>query len=228
MNYLKIKNWDRWQSYRNDRGQPPWIKVHRCVLRNPEWVSLSDAEKGQLLSMWLLAADRDGEIPDSEELVKKLCFLTNKPDFNKFKELSFLETDSCQCDANMTPICRQDDCPDKNRIEEIREEQNSVKKSEDDDFDIFWKNYPKKVGKAQAKKAWLKLKKSKKLPEIDVLLQAISKQKTSQLWIKDNGQYIPHPSTWLNGERWNDEPFYESNIKQIEVINRDPGVRYVD
>ena len=212
MNYIKIKNWDRWQSYRNDRGQPPWIKVHRCVLRNPEWVSLSDAEKGQIVSMWLLAADRDGEIPDSEELVKKLCFLTNKPDFNKFKELSFLEADGCQCDVNVTPDCGQDDFPDKNRIEEIRKEHNRAKNS-DDDFDVFWKNYPKKAGKGQAKKTWLKLKKSKKLPEIDILLKAIEIQKNSQGWLKDDGQYIPHPSTWLNGERWEDE--IDSNAKKI-------------
>ena len=53
-------NWDKWQTYRKDRGQPPWIKIHRRLMRNPEWVSLTDAERGQLVSMWLLAADHDG------------------------------------------------------------------------------------------------------------------------------------------------------------------------
>ena len=37
---IGITNWRRWQTYRSDRGQPPWIKVHfeiRVLLR--EWVS---------------------------------------------------------------------------------------------------------------------------------------------------------------------------------------------
>jgi len=25
-------------------------------------------------------------------------------------------------------------------------------------------------------------------------------------WLKDDGQYIPLPATWLNGARWEDEP----------------------
>ena len=43
---LTVTNWERWQSYRADRGQPPWIKVHRTVLRNPEWTMLTDAQRG--------------------------------------------------------------------------------------------------------------------------------------------------------------------------------------
>ena len=38
------------------------------------------------------------------------------------------------------------------------------------------------------------------------MLEAIRKQKQSGQWRRDNGQYIPYPATWLNQERWNDEP----------------------
>ena len=69
--YLKIKNWDKWQTYRKDRGQPPWIKIHRSLMRNIEWISLTDAERGQLVAIWLLAADHNGVIPASEEVIKK-------------------------------------------------------------------------------------------------------------------------------------------------------------
>ena len=40
---------------------------------------------------------------------------------------------------------------------------------------------------------------------LEVLLTAIEKQKESAQWSKDNGQFIPHPTTWLNGRRWEDE-----------------------
>lgn len=91
--WLKIRNWDEWQSYRSDRGQPPWIKVHRCVMRNPDWVALTDAQRGQLVAMWLLAADRDGVIPASPELIQKLCFLDSEPDLQVFMSHGFIEPD---------------------------------------------------------------------------------------------------------------------------------------
>ena len=103
MNYIKIQNWEKWQTYRKDRGQPPWIKVHRRIRLNPEWVELSDSERGQLIAIWLLAADKDGFIPASKEIVKKLCFMTNPPDFNKFIELGFLENERRRNDAGTTP-----------------------------------------------------------------------------------------------------------------------------
>jgi hypothetical protein len=37
------------------------------------------------------------------------------------------------------------------------------------------------------------------------MLSAIAKQKNTDQWKKDNGQYIPAPATWLNQGRWQDE-----------------------
>ena len=91
MDYLKISNWEKWQTYRSDRGQPPWIKIHRRVMRNPEWVSLSDAERGQLLSIWLLAADHDGTIPSDPKVIQRLCIMETIPNINKFTDLGFIE-----------------------------------------------------------------------------------------------------------------------------------------
>ena len=71
-------------------------------------------------------------------------------------------------------------------------------------FDAFWSAYPKKVSKAEAKKAWTKIK-----PElVDLILSKVELFKTSQEWTKDNGQYIPNASTWLNQKRWDDELNY--------------------
>lgn len=63
-------------------------------MRNAKWVALTDAERGQIVSMWLLAADDNGSIPFSAELIQKICYMDNPPDLNKFIELEFL------CDAN--------------------------------------------------------------------------------------------------------------------------------
>lgn len=73
----------------------------------------------------------------------------------------------------------------------------------DEMFDMFWKAYPKKVGKDAAAKAFAKRKPDDKL--LKDILQAIELQKVSDQWQKDGGQYIPNPSTWLNQGRWMDE-----------------------
>lgn len=70
-------------------------------------------------------------------------------------------------------------------------------------FDTFWKAYPSKVGKDAAKKAFAKRKPTDEL--LGEMLKAIAEQKTSLAWIKEDGQFIPHPATWLNQGRWMDE-----------------------
>ena len=70
-------------------------------------------------------------------------------------------------------------------------------------FDVFWKEYPKKKKKKDSLKAWEKIKPSEQLQQ--QILTSLQKQKLSPEWKKDNGQFIPYPASWLNGERWNDE-----------------------
>lgn len=73
-----------------------------------------------------------------------------------------------------------------------------------DDFLEFWSAYPKKMGKGSAFKVFNKLKLSK-IDKADIL-SALNWQKKSEQWVKDNGQFIPYPATYLNQRRWEDEP----------------------
>ncbi len=70
-------------------------------------------------------------------------------------------------------------------------------------FNEFWQLYPKKRAKANALKIWLKLKPSDEL--FKQILSAVKTQSNSEDWLKEKGKYIPYPTTWLNGERWEDE-----------------------
>ena len=64
-------------------------------------------------------------------------------------------------------------------------------------FDKFWAEYPRKVGKEAARRAFAKVK----VP-VDTLLAAVQQQKASEQWKRG---YIPNPATWLNQGRWEDE-----------------------
>lgn len=68
-------------------------------------------------------------------------------------------------------------------------------------FNTFWNEYPKKVAKAAAYKSWAKVD-----PKLyDTIMAALTTQKASEDWTKENGKFIPHPTTWLNQQRWEDE-----------------------
>lgn len=73
---------------------------------------------------------------------------------------------------------------------------------DDASFDAFWTLFPNKKAKQDAAKAWAKLKPDTDLQ--DKITQAIAAQSASDDWRKDNGKFIPHPATWLNGRRWED------------------------
>lgn len=70
-------------------------------------------------------------------------------------------------------------------------------------FDEFWSAYPRKVSKPQALKAWRKL--SPDTQALQAILAGIERDRRSEQWLRDGGQFIPHPATWLNGRRWEDE-----------------------
>lgn len=75
----------------------------------------------------------------------------------------------------------------------------------DDNFDVFWKSYPRKTAKEEARKAYAALMKKKDAPTIDRLVESVEAHKRSDDWKKDNGQYIPHPATYLRQGRYDDE-----------------------
>lgn len=86
----------------------------------------------------------------------------------------------------------------------------------DERFDKFWKAYPKRRDKKRAYKVFMKIKPNNEL--LQQMLDCIEREKKSLDWLKDNGQYIPYPSSWLNGERWNDEDITDT----VTIIGNKP------
>lgn len=76
-------------------------------------------------------------------------------------------------------------------------------------FNLFWAKYPKKVAKGAARKAWVKLRPTPEL--LETILKALSWQVHQDQWQRDGGQFIPYPASYLNQERWSDEPFQSVN-----------------
>ena len=71
-------------------------------------------------------------------------------------------------------------------------------RSKEDRFIRFYKMYPRKVSKRKAELAFKRLTHK----EIDAIFKVLPNHLRS--WSHRSKQYIPHPSTWLNGRRWED------------------------
>lgn len=95
-------------------------------------------------------------------------------------------------------------------------------------FDRFWETYPKKRSKGQAERVWAKLKPDEMLQ--DRILKAIERSKTSADWLKDGGQFIPYPATWLNAKGWEDS--HSTNITLPQKAKwtppKEPEIRISD
>ena len=68
-------------------------------------------------------------------------------------------------------------------------------------FESFWEIYPKHQDKKKAKQKFLKACTNEK--EYKAIMDGL--RNVLPVWAKKDTKYIPMPTTWLNGERWNDE-----------------------
>jgi len=91
MKYLKVKNWEEYQHYK-DRN-PPWIKLHVRILKDRQFISLSRASRGLLMQLWILASEDEGRVPyDLDEIQFQLRDDTIKlNDLNVLIDKGFLK-----------------------------------------------------------------------------------------------------------------------------------------
>lgn len=193
---LVPKNWTVFQHYK-DRC-PPWVKLHRELLNDKEFMCLPVASKALAPLLWLLASEsKTGEFDGSiEELVFRLRFTVKeveaglKPLIDKgfFLSASGVLADCLQCAIPETETEREE-----------RERQKQLALDVKLGFVEFWKCYPKKIAKPNAEKAWMKI-----APDVDLtkrIIHAISEQKL----LEREEQFIPYPASWLNARRWEDD-----------------------
>lgn len=120
-----------------------------------------------------------------------IYFKNQRKSWEFIESLGFhLEDDGIQMDTEVK------------RSEEKRREVTQVKEGAES-FETFWEKYPRKVAKQAARAAWSRLQPSEQL--LSEILAGVEKWAKSQQWTKDGGQFIPHPATFLNGRRWEDD-----------------------
>ena len=80
--------------------------------------------------------------------------------------------------------------------EKVNDKENEKVNENEQRFDQFWTTFPRKTDKARAKRSFLRLTKTE---------QELAVSNIQRLYSETPAQFIPHPSTYLNGKRWEDQ-----------------------
>ena len=94
-------------------------------------------------------------------------------------------------------------------------------------FDAFWSIWPNKKDRKRSRAVFEKINPDDEL--LKTILAAVAAQSATAGWIEDGGKFIPHPTTWLNGARWEDEvtpvlgSFNEQQQRFIDTFNENIG-----
>lgn len=106
----------------------------------------------------------------------------------------------------------------KGNLEDEIENESAVSSGYPSDFEVWWKAYPRKEAKGAALKAYqaaLKRIDPGKLLDVTKLFAASPKA---------SGEFVPHPATWLNQSRFEDDPAAWNNAGGKRVTGA--GVTY--
>jgi hypothetical protein len=84
-----------------------------------------------------------------------------------------------------------------------------------ENFKLFWQSYPRRIGKGVARLAFIN---ACKIEDASVIIEAAQKFQI----VSENTEirFIPHPSTWLRAERWDDDlsHFDTNNESRLDDI----------
>lgn len=174
--------------------------------------ALSDAEAGRLMkALWKYTMTGEQQnLSGSEKVIFALILMTLSQDEEQANDLSRKRAEAGSLggrqkvanQANAT-FATTEEATQASASNKNKNKNKEKEKEKEYMFDRFWAAYPRHENKQAAKKAFAKVDPDEEL--LLAILTAIEKQKSSSQWQENGGQYIPHPATWLNGCRWEDE-----------------------
>ena len=90
MEYLRIRNWNKYQSIAGKRA--PYVALQTSILLDMEYMCLPDRERLCFLLLIAFAGTSENKIPASAEHIMYLCHFDDKPDLDLMIERGLLET----------------------------------------------------------------------------------------------------------------------------------------
>lgn len=92
MKMYTVKNWNEFQHYA--KRSPPWIKLHRVILDDYIFCSMTDEQKAHLMLIWIYASQNNGVVPFDESFLERKLTISNL-DLTVFIKRGFLIEKVC-------------------------------------------------------------------------------------------------------------------------------------
>lgn len=86
-----------------------------------------------------------------------------------------------------------------------------------EEFEGWWTLYPRKIGKGAARTAYARARKKASAEELEAAARRFAELMTAE---RREMRYVPHPTTWLNQERWADVPAGTTQAHEGPTISR--------
>lgn len=193
------KDWGEFQHYK-DRD-PTWIKLHKRLLDNYEFHSLPIASRALAPMLWLLASEhKDGVIEATEQ---KMAFrlrmtigeLTDA--LMPLVQAGFFTVERVDSEllAGGKQVAMPEERTSKTQVEK------EISSEADASFQTFYETYPRRESRGAALKAYRAALKKTDAATILAATRAFRTKRAGQ-----DPKFTPLPATWLNAEKWDDEP----------------------
>lgn len=216
---MRVKDFAKFQHFK-DRT-PPWVKLYRDILDDPDWHELDPEAAKVLVMLWLIASEdesKQGNLPN----IKKLAFRLRIEQKRLEKLCIKLSHWLIQDDISLISDCNQFDAPECAGEERETEgetddcAEQAQRSSLMDRFEYFYTAYPKKRNRGDAEKAWRAIKPDDELTKS--IVEAVEVAKLRDDWRKDGGQFVPYPASWLRASGWLDSAPSVSASAEVYVM----------
>lgn len=97
-----------------------------------------------------------------------------------------------------------------------------------ENFEKFWSAYPTCKRKSDKSGTYKTFTKHEGSFAIETLLSILEKQKSDVSWTKQDGEFIPSPSTWLNQKQWENEYWFQVNSSVVAPDFSNAKLQYGD
>jgi hypothetical protein len=184
-----------WFDQQTEDGNAPSV-TKKLLDRLAGVIGFADAMKS---TGWLMEADGVISLPHFDRHNGK----TAKNRLLAARRAAKFKAGNAESNAGgVTPPLKERDLDLEKELEKKRALKTLARQSEEQ-FDVFYAAYPNHKGRVKALAAWMKV--NPDCSQTAAIMAGLARYIASAEWARDGGRFIPHPTTWLNQQRWNDE-----------------------
>lgn len=221
--FVSIKNFDKFQHYKH--RNPPWIKLYYDLLDDDDFISMSIESRHHYMTLLLIAGHKNNRIPHDTAYLKKVMRLDEEPDLTELIERGFLLAPRKHAPSRLLAPCKQNalseietdseaegeaeaEAEERERLSHTRPTswQGDLPVEMEMEFGGFWVQFPIKLNRQRARRAWFD---ARQLVSAQEIMDGLQRSLESAGWGRaDNDGAVfdpPHAHRWLNDRRWEDQ-----------------------